>query len=89
MAKEKERTLQQMKRTAETAKTDKETISDTLDTYERTKVRTITNMDWIFIILSVVVMALGLLERNKIIMLIGGFGFIIMLIKSAIAYMVK
>ena len=81
MAKQSEPTLNQIKKRVEQVKDEKKEIEQTLETYEKTNIKTIKNMDWFLMIVVVAVMGLGAVERNKILLLIGGLGFILLMLK--------
>ena len=79
MAKEKEDDLEKIKKRLEKIKKDKAEIEDILSKYETTKVKIVTNNDWIIFAVVIIILAIGAVERNPYIMLVGGVAFLTMI----------
>ena len=74
----KEKTLPQMEKHIEETEQEKEQIKEFTEKHIEKKPK--SSMPWIILVICVLLMALGELERNRILTTIAGMGFILLVI---------
>jgi len=52
-----------------------------IETYEVKPKKIIKNMDWFLFLVALIILILGAIESNKVLLLIGVLGFILLLLK--------